>query len=219
MKRHGAGSDGDDGRASPRSQERGPIEAPATHVARMMLANGLRALRSAAPLKRSFGHNLPLDLSRLRALRSAAPLKRLESSRGCSWAWWSPRSQERGPIEACVVAAGPSWAFASPRSQERGPIEARVRKGNQTGSSPRSPRSQERGPIEARSAISPRTRRGCLRALRSAAPLKHGRHWLYRAHGRSGLRALRSAAPLKLGHALCVGLFALVSALSGARPH
>ncbi len=107
----------------------------------------------------------------LRAPRSAAPLKHSAPlcTRWCSAG--SPRSQERGPIEATMSHEPAAHSGASPRSQERGPIEAIGVLGEadsarshlraprsaaplkplcaRTARPPRcvSPRSQERGPI------------------------------------------------------------------------
>ncbi len=61
----------------------------------------LRALRSAAPLKRQLVANASeLPLGDLRALRSAAPLKHGATSFTFTSEGASPRSPERGPVEA-----------------------------------------------------------------------------------------------------------------------
>src|SRR5260221_9523836 len=134
---------------SPRSQDRGPIEAPVPSSARATSALPLRGPKTAAPLKRRFRK------------RELAPLR------------VSPRSQDRGPIEARRGRCG----FDKPRLSLRGPKTAAplklFRRGGRAGpaaalrgpktaapfkqSAPHaagaqsilSPRSQDRGPIEA----------------------------------------------------------------------
>jgi len=60
-----------------------------------------------------------------------------------------PRSTERGPIEARLVALRHKGTRQFPRSTERGPIEAKVIPGMVIFIG-EFPRSTERGPIEAR---------------------------------------------------------------------
>src|SRR5690606_24970130 len=84
----------------------------------------------------------------LRALRSAASLKHEIRVTSRSSAHLSPRSSERGLVEARL--AGPTLPASrrSPRSSERGLVEAPP--GGRLPSTPyRSPRSSERGLVEA----------------------------------------------------------------------
>ena len=60
----------------------------------------------------------------------------------------SPRSNERGPVEAACSDPAPPPAPASPRSNERGPVEASAL-GGHSADTASSPRSNERGPVEA----------------------------------------------------------------------
>ena len=62
----------------------------------------------------------------LRALRSAAPLKLAQSVLRRDEQRLSPRSSERGPVEASISRQGKEGAGLSPRSSERGPVEART---------------------------------------------------------------------------------------------
>ena len=87
---------------------------------------------------------------------------------------FSPRSRERGPIEALRNCVAFATLLHSPRSRERGPIEAGSHQCEDRNAG-LSPRSRERGPIEAgvsRSIVTPMA--GPLRAPASAAPLKPG---------------------------------------------
>ena len=88
---------------SPRSHDRGPIEALPTNSPSLSIGIGrLRGRRTAAPLKRD-----TTELYRRREERE------------------SPRSNDRGPIEAGTLDhRQPAFAH-SPRSHDRGPIEAR----------------------------------------------------------------------------------------------
>ena len=63
---------------TPRSPERGPVEAPRSPAGRFGLKS-LRALRSAAPLKRSSSGAVKIDAD------------------------GTPRSPERGPVEAARI--------------------------------------------------------------------------------------------------------------------
>ena len=134
----------------------------------------------------------------------------------------SPRSHERGPVEAwangswqepreshlrALTSAAPlkqgrpasaeRRAGVSPRSHERGPVEARLCGWSCSRSKSRSPRSHERGPVEAvYRCFLVLHRCPYLRALTSAAPLKLFGAALNRA-AMTYLRALTSAAPLK----------------------
>jgi len=158
----------------------------------------------------------------LRAQLSAAPLKLYSASVSVSVSVSSPRSIERGPIEAgrfvWRLPAYPSTLRAqlsaaplkpqsrvpdvrlvgySPRSIERGPIEAMLLPALH-GVAHVSPRSIERGPIEASTTPSvARSTAGSLRAQLSAAPLKPA-PGLTTNHRYHSLRAQLSAAPLKL---------------------
>ena len=70
------------------------------------LAEALRTLRSAAPLKRdSFTRHREIDLP-LRTLRSAAPLKLFFRRSRFSPFILSPHSPECGPVEALLVGFG-----------------------------------------------------------------------------------------------------------------
>src|SRR5436190_1490959 len=87
---------------SPRSRERGPVEArKRCSVVRRSL-NTLHAHVSVAPLKRRSGRFAQLGVDLL-----------------------SPRSRERGPVEAVRFVFSWLGKFFSPRSRERGPVEAR----------------------------------------------------------------------------------------------
>src|SRR5690606_9104251 len=88
---------------SPRSPERGPVEA-AKEMNAGRLPRSLRALRSAAPLKHPDLRVIGFTATPLRALRSAAPLKHAVGSSRRIGSVSSPRSPERGPVEACVAA-------------------------------------------------------------------------------------------------------------------
>src|SRR5207244_4081202 len=149
----------------------------------------LRALTSAAPLKQACRKACRTIVRALRALTSAAPLKRLEGFCVVRAGDSSPRSHERGPIEAkgglwadpeaersvlALSRAGPICCDAirffsvetlrhSPRSHERGPIEA-IRPIGTSATPPFSPRSHERRPIEANR----KARRGRLATQLSA---------------------------------------------------
>ncbi len=85
---------------TPRSKERGPVE-----------ARGLERLscRERRPL---------------RARKSAAPLKRDSCSGNVSGLVCTPRSKERGPVEATRLHADFRIVALTPRSKERGPVEA-----------------------------------------------------------------------------------------------
>ncbi len=111
----------------------------------------------------------------------------------------SPRSRERGPIEALFSAADRVKARApSPRSRERGPIEASTELRESDRARYASPRSRERGPIEARSHSDGRACRvQHLRAHVSAAPLKQCTTAMSLVLTMPNLRAHVSAAPLK----------------------
>ena len=131
---------------SPRSKERGPIEGSAK-PSLCYLRPGLRARKSAAPLKEGRTDRPGLPRRRLRARKSAAPLKVGAFGMLADGLGWSPRSKERGPIEGVIRSIRGTIGRTSPRSKERGPIE---------GSNP----------------VSSITFRYCLRARKSAAPLK-----------------------------------------------
>src|SRR2546421_500785 len=85
---------------SPRSKERGPVEAYRRVGGEDSRARPLRARKSAAPLKLALGGH------RIAALAL------------------SPRSKERGPVEARRPEAAKVEVATSPRSKERGPVEA-----------------------------------------------------------------------------------------------
>ena len=70
----------------------------------------------------------------------------------------TPRSIERGPVEACGSANWSAGCKFTPRSIERGPVEATASNGT-TIPTPSTPRSIERGPVEA---IDPRRLRDRL---------------------------------------------------------
>ena len=104
---------------------------------------------------------------------SAAPLKRDDHLHNDAVLDEFPRSNERGPVEACVLPASHPPRGSFPRSNERGPVEATKRycrksppRGNfraRMSAAPlkppvsrhnfragfRFPRSNERGPVEA----------------------------------------------------------------------
>ena len=178
---------------------------------------------SAAPLKHE-DRAVNLDAApALRAHMSAAPLKRGKRSSVKARMLGTPRSHERGPVEAEKLGVFvDAFNDDTPRSHERGPVEAR-RGWPRCGVRGNTPRSHERGPVEASPHgaallhdIIP------LRAHMSAAPLKqfrepfvHGGHVVTpRSHERGPveawqrpaarnsrwrtLRAHMSAAPLKL---------------------
>ncbi len=115
----------------------------------------------------------------------------------------SPRSHERGSIEATRWRGSRMAAFSSPRSHERGSIEAPVG-GAELNLHVTSPRSHERGSIEARPAGA-QVRRAwpSLRALTSAAPLKPSEREKARgveacsprSHERGSIEALASLPP------------------------
>jgi len=71
---------------------------------------------------------------------------------------FSPRSFERGPIEAESGALDANELIGSPRSFERGPIEAQHGVRLRVIDLPGSPRSFERGPIEANLVCCPAAR-------------------------------------------------------------
>src|SRR5438094_167856 len=79
----------------------------------------------------------------LRGLTTAAPLKRRSRVATHARCATSPRSNDRGPIEAQKIAATEGAALVgSPRSNDRGPIEA-VRLGRQPQHLVDSPRSND----------------------------------------------------------------------------
>ncbi len=91
---------------------------------RQLVIPRLRAQLSAAPLKRLVGLLAPGCVSRLRAQLSAAPLKPHFSFSLFCVLFLSPRSIERGPVEAGWHGVCNSAGVWSPRSIERGPVEA-----------------------------------------------------------------------------------------------
>ena len=88
-----------------------------------------------------------------------------------------------------------NFGLVSPRSHERGPVEAFDSIFYQRGNS-RSPRSHERGPVEASGGEPQQGISEHLRALTSAAPLKLPGDGP-KNNQQLNLRALTSAAPLK----------------------
>ena len=84
---------------TPRSHERGSVEAGCGCGLSVGARRPLRALTSAAPLKRSRAGREPPAACPLRALTSAAPLKPEGSARVFSDRP-TPRSHERGSVEA-----------------------------------------------------------------------------------------------------------------------
>jgi len=89
-------------RYSPRSHERGSIEAGAESLRDRAQGPALRVLTNAAPLKPEGIRTMRALETTLRVLTNAAPLKPC----GCRWTrshlTSSPRSHERGSIEASV---------------------------------------------------------------------------------------------------------------------
>ncbi len=152
--------------------QRGPIEARRPGEVDHGVST-LRALISAAPLKPEAWTQHPGRVDALRALISAAPLKPNCRPRAALSRFHTPRSYQRGPIEAHLRAGDDANERTTPRSYQRGPIEASgswrlPRKARQ-----HTPRSYQRGPIEARTRERPwEIRPSSLRALISAAPLK-----------------------------------------------
>jgi hypothetical protein len=65
----------------------------------------LRGLRTAAPLKRRLVVAAGSQRKPLRGLRTAAPLKRAETQEPVSTPPLSPRSPDRGPVEAWLTSA------------------------------------------------------------------------------------------------------------------
>ncbi len=133
----------------------------------------------------------------LRALKSAAPLKRAATLQALRKDRLSPRPQKRGPVEAVLCRLRSLAASDSPRPQKRGPVEARP------GCVGLSRRHLPLRALKSAAPLKPLVPPGVsgsrlsLRALKSAAPLKQ-RYPTVPAHDRAALRALKSAAPLKL---------------------
>ena len=65
----------------------------------------------------------------LRARKSAAPLKRALGGLWDVLKAVTPRSKERGTVEAASVRRGDKWQFLTPRSKERGTVEAGLVRG------------------------------------------------------------------------------------------
>ena len=133
---------------SPRSHERGPVEAMSAGRARRTQRKNLRALTSAAPLKRN----------------SAAVRVRVNDS--------SPRSHERGPVEAITAPASIGLRNTSPRSHERGPVEAHQPLFRLVAQADLRALTSA-APLKQRLAYGVEKVGRNLRALTSAAPLKH----------------------------------------------
>jgi len=135
--------------SSPRSIERGPVEARLYFRVLRTLLYSPRSIERGpveAPCVVPVARARPCSL---RAQLSAAPLKPNCCSFMVCFSCTSPRSIERGPVEAVSTGTTPTTPMcASPRSIERGPVEATSRRpGRQLDC--RSPRSIERGPVEA----------------------------------------------------------------------
>ena len=185
-------------KASPRSKERGSVEAGLARTTGATIRY-LRARKSAAPLKRAENGRLAANGPYLRARKSAAPLKQRGPTLGAGVGRRSPRSKERGSVEAPIEidpfraithlrarkSAAPLKRQSSrasrrttppsPRSKERGSVEAGSRWWHPRCAGRGSPRSKERGSVEADQVINSRLRLEDLRARKSAAPLK--RRW------------------------------------------
>ena len=133
---------------SPRSRERGPVEALGGNF-RTSFSRTLRAHVSAAPLKRETREETDAGSFPLRAHVSAAPLKRVAPCPSGRCRRSSPRSRERGPVEATPVRYTlfvrriPLRAHVS-----AAPLKRRARRAPRAPGAP-SPRSRERGPVEA----------------------------------------------------------------------
>jgi hypothetical protein len=132
----------------------------------------LRGLRTAAPLKRWRSRRLDAAAGALRGLRTAAPLKQVGHGAVEDWSnELSPRSPDRGPVEAAMSVCLPNRAWPLRGLRTAAPLK----------------------PISSTAA---RPRPSSLRGLRTAAPLKRPvRSWGVIPFG--ALRGLRTAAPLK----------------------
>ncbi len=111
---------------SPRSKDRGPIEAQGCRRGTQAARRYLRGQKTAAPLKPAgLSRETPQAPADLRGQKTAAPLKRLRGARSRPPGPLSPRSKDRGPIEAyCELSVLMLRSSESPRSKDRGPIEA-----------------------------------------------------------------------------------------------
>ncbi|RBP38112.1 hypothetical protein DES53_112110 [Roseimicrobium gellanilyticum] len=132
----------------------------------------------------------------LHARRSVAPLKLPLPNPSLKGFAISPRSKERGSVEASVGVVLIFKTTPSPRSKERGSVEASALRDHGIPSA-LSPRSKERGSVEAiLPPFPPGPPRPALHARRSVAPLKP---WVPCRTSSPGtaLHARRSVAPLK----------------------
>ncbi len=90
-----------------------------------MAACALRGLTTAAPLKQRGDQMAAGDVRPLRGLTTAAPLKQDAVFFDARREFVSPRSHDRGPVEAHSHACESQACDAiSPRSHDRGPVEA-----------------------------------------------------------------------------------------------
>ena len=132
---------------SPRSRERGPVEA-SLRFCLLTRDRSLRAHVSAAPLKHVRDASSADRFRHSPRSRERGPVEARRPGSRSICRTCSPRSRERGPVEASQQSSTISSAVFSPRSRERGPVEA-PRPSITLRSSPPSPRSRERGPVEA----------------------------------------------------------------------
>ena len=97
---------------------------PATTGKPWTAAPTLRGQPTAAPLKPEIREYLNRKEQPLRGQPTAAPLKRTHTVVPVGSSGSSPRSTNRGPIEAQFAAPAEDPFEFSPRSTNRGPIEA-----------------------------------------------------------------------------------------------
>jgi len=102
----------------------------------------------------------------------AAPLKRLGETRNRKPIRCSPRSRDRGPVEALPNRRKSCPVRDSPRSRDRGPVEASSLRARPARAPSLSPRSRDRGPVEANIGVGIRADSEALRDHVIAAPLK-----------------------------------------------
>ena len=153
-----------------------------------------RGLRTAAPLKRGKLADVAQQRESPRSpdrgsVEAICPRTTSRRSAG------SPRSPDRGSVEAPTVTSRRSWRGESPRSPDRGSVEA-VGAGARAARRRQSPRSPDRGSVEASTPAKAFHLWACHRGLRTAAPLKPLGSCAVAAPSRRH-RGLRTAAPLK----------------------
>ena len=109
---------------SPRSHERGSVEADRMMHSIFRQTVSLHAHTSVAPLKLSAFEKAWPGPAALHAHTSVAPLKPFLRRHHTLHITLSPRSHERGSVEATLDGLSQSVHEPSPRSHERGSVEA-----------------------------------------------------------------------------------------------